>query len=382
MKEYFIHPQLGKIVVVMKNFQLTYFKEKDKKLKLLSKKDFKTIDKLLKDSKQTIYYSKALNDILIDNPNLQNFDNNATFKYMLECIENIIPVEYRSNFYKNLMTLEIEIGIEYVPLNNEKQDEIKDLGGYDIRHNKITIYKHTLDNLNEYAQTTNNKNETFGREINRIIIHELLHMASSFFEKEKNRIVCGFRDTHSENLNGLTEGFTELLSMMFVPGTLEINSGYYLHALLSKQLLFLVGFDTMIKSYFGLHNSREIEKELNKIEENQSFSAGLIHNIENSFNVLSLGDTPQTFLGSAQNLMIYYFEQKMLKAIEEKTMTKEEIKEYLVNFEQSLITPYILKMNNKKVENYKGIEKSLGLFNNTKEYILSMLEEVEINTNK
>ena len=72
----------------------------------------------------------------------------------------------------------------------------------------------------------------------------------------------------------------------------------------------------------------------------------------------------------------------MLKAIEEKTMTKEEIKEYLVNFEQSLITPYILKMNNKKVENYKGIEKSLGLFNNTKEYILSMLEEVEINTNK
>ena len=33
---------------------------------------------------------------------------------------------------------------------------------------------------------------------------------------------------------GLTEGYTEILSMAGVPGTIEISSGYYIEAILKK----------------------------------------------------------------------------------------------------------------------------------------------------
>lgn len=184
-------------------------------------------------------------------------------------------------------------------------------------------------------------------------------MASSYYDKENEIIICGFGDSKIHRNIALTEGFTELLSMIIILGIVEINSGYYIEALLSKQLTLLVGLDTMVESYFKNHNTSLIEKELNKIENNEAFLKGLIQNIEYYYIVNNnLMDFPQTFLATSQNLMIYYLKVKLLKAIEENTMTKEEIIELLNNFEKSLITPEILKMKNMNPKIYLNIEKN------------------------
>ena len=204
-------------------------------------------------------------------------------------------------------------------------------------------------------------------------------MASSSFDKETGVITSGFGDSVRLMNRGLTEGFTELLSMISIPGTLEINSFYYPFILLSKQLVYLVGMDVMMESYFGTHDTRLIEKELNKIENNQGFSFGLLSNIESSFMIKeNLGDVKQTFMGSAQNLMVYYFEQKMIKAIEERSISKKEVEELITDFENSLITPEILSLNKLNSENYVGIDKSLNAFRSSKEYILSLLNEAQL----
>ncbi len=374
MNEYFIYPGIGKIVLVSKN---VFYKELQDKLVKLESEELKLIDRLFNNYSEFLL-SKFLMDLLDSNSKLAKF-NNDTFRYMLEFIEDLIPEKYRDTFYENLKTLEIESGIEYVPLNEEESKNKLNMGGYCINYNRLVIYKHTIDGLTEYAKSCENPDEVFGREINRLFFHELLHMASSSFDKETGVITSGFGDSVSLMNRGLTEGFTELLSMISIPGTLEINSFYYPFILLSKQLVYLVGMDVMMKSYFGTHDTRLIEKELNKIENNEGFSFGLLSNIESSFMIKeNLGDVKQTFMGSAQNLMVYYFEQKMIKAIEERSISKKEVEELITDFENSLIAPEILSLNKLNSENYVGIDKSLNAFRSSKEYILSLLNEAQL----
>lgn len=373
MQNYFIHPILGKIVLIRENNEEKWYKEINNNLIPLSPKEQKVIDKIFKGKSKTLMYSKTLDNIIAANPNLIPY-NSDIFKLMIETIENLIPENYRQDFYNNLKSLEIEYGIEYVSLSDKKENK-KLLGGYSVSKNKIVIYKHTLERKMEFASHTPNPQETYNKEINKIFIHELLHMASSYVDKENEIYWSGFGNAADvdNDYESLTEGFTELISMTLVPGTNEMSSFYYIETLLSTQLTLVVGLDTMKDSYFGRLGITKIEQKLNEID--SIYSMSLLKNIEYSYLIRSeLGDTPNTFLGISQNTLIHLFEQKLLKDIEN-GMSKEEIMSTINTFEQMLITPEILKTIGLNPDNYKGIDISKYAFNNTKEYILNMLEE-------
>lgn len=141
----------------------------------LSKKEFDDVQNILRGKSKTLYFSKALDEIYDSNHKIDSFKS-STLKSILEYIELLIPEGYRDNFYRNLKTLEIDYGVEYVSLEKDKKDKknkgILTLGGYSVVENKIVIYKHTLDDKRAYANTTDNPDETYNKEINRILFRD------------------------------------------------------------------------------------------------------------------------------------------------------------------------------------------------------------------
>lgn len=377
MKDYFTIKSIGKIVVIRENNKDNFYKEINGKLTILTVEEKETLEKILKPKIKTLLHSEMTKKIVETNPKLNAYKSNKAFHNMLDWIENLIPSQYRSNFYNNLSTLEIEYGIEYVSLEKNANST---LGGYDLKENKIIIYKHTLEEKKELSKNAPNSEEFYNKEINRIMLHELLHMASSCFNEDLNIKLTGFcnmLDVDSLNY-GLTEGMTELLSMIGVQGTFELSSGYYIETLLTKQLCFIVGFDTMIDSYFGNLGTAKIKSELNKLKENEDLPEYLLTRFEHNHLMLNeYGDTEQTFLASTQHILIDYFKQKMKNEIQKGNKTKQEIEEIINYFESSLITPHILELRKYNVNNYIGLNESLIEFKNAKEYLFEMLNNLE-----
>lgn len=95
-----------------------------------------------------------------------------------------------------------------------------------------------MQELWKISQLTSNPKDFYFRQYSQTLLHELSHMASSNYDSETKTSLCGFdkfpTDNESEKNRGLTKGYTEILSMAGVPGTIEISLGYYIEASLKK----------------------------------------------------------------------------------------------------------------------------------------------------
>lgn len=379
MDNNYIILEFGKVYIIWENDERKFYKETKKGLENLTEEELKVVNKIFDSTKYTEYYSIKIENILRNNNDIENKDYIINF---LNWLENIIPEDYRTNFYRNLETLKVKLNFDCdlnnIETNNEKSETC---AGYNIVTNTLNINPSYLKRTWEIAQVTNNPTEFYWREVNETILHELCHMASSRYDADKKISLCGFNiyptNKQSDSNRGLTEGMTEIIAMAGVPNTIEIASGYYFEASFVNQLIAIVGRDIMLESYFGNKGTKEIEKELDNYGNNFLNSSLLFRRIEDNFYLKDF-EGKQGVLAGIQATLIEYYKNKMLFYIQNNLISKEEVEQSLTFYETMLITPEKLKLMNKDPNNYIGIYDSIEKFNIVKEEIISTLTDNSI----
>lgn len=376
MDNNYIILDFGKVFIIWENDERKFYKETKNGLVTLTEEELKIANKIFDNSKYTEYYSIKIENILRNNNDIENKDYIINF---LNWLENIIPEDYRINFYKNLETLRFYLNFDCDFSNAETSNEATETcGRYSLSENRIVIHKSFLKKTWQAAQNNNNPTEFYWRHINQTILHELCHMASSRYDSVNRISFCGF-DTYpsskqSDSNRGLTEGMTEIISMAGVPNTIEIASGYYIEASFVNQLIAIVGLNVISESYFGNKGTKEIEKELDKYGTINLNSKLLFRRIEDNFYLKDF-EGRQGVLAGIQSTLIKYYQNKMLFYIRNNLISKEEVEKSLDFYESMLITPEKLKLMNKDPNNYIGIYDSIEKFYLIKEKIISALAD-------
>ena len=330
------------------------------------------IKEILNSECNYVYDSTILNDLVSANPQIEYKEYVMNF---LNWLEGIIPEDCRYNFYKNVETLQTALNITSSKVDDHSIEH-ETVAGYNTKKNNITINKESLQELWEIAKLTSNPKDFYFRQYSQTLLHELSHMASSNYDSETKTSLCGFDkfppDNESEKNRGLTEGYTEILSMAGVPGTIELSSGYYIEASLINQLILLVGNETFARSYFLNLGITPIQNKLNEIINNPIMSYNLFRSIELNYSIKNLNEE-QNVLGNIQLMLLDYLDKKLEQLLSDNKIS--EISNILINYDWLLIKSDKLKTMKKNPQKFIGIEESLKKFGIIKEKYQIYLNE-------
>ena len=232
-----------------------------------------------------------------------------------------------------------------------------------------------------YYEGLENREEIIDQELTHILVHELFHMASSYYDPETDTYISGFdtfpsKSKSDENL-GLTEALTEALAFLATPKISQFTSGYYLEGVFLTQLSLIIDFNTILTSYFKNEGITKIEAELNSIIPDKNMSYYLFRQIENNF-LFRNYDIKTELVNSIQGTLIKYFFAKLEKEMTNQTKSEEELINMIDLYESKLITEDILKSNGRNIENYLNVNESLEEFQKQKENFISKMNQNKI----
>jgi len=256
---------IGKILIIRKKGKREFLKvNEDNTVRDLNNEEKKYIDDIFNAPTEININYEAV-DIAKNNHNLRG--QYHIILPIIQEIESIIPKEASNNFYKNLSTLKIEI---------KKGEETQSTVGSSIRtcsynplENKIKISQEYIEYISELVEE--NIIQSAEPHIIQAWAHELLHMASTVYDKESGIIRSGFDEYKDDGTaisanRGLTEGATEDLSRIIcerIFGTevreeiFSIN-GYKKEMLIAQQLKMLCQ-NEFIEQYFGANGIQKIK---------------------------------------------------------------------------------------------------------------------------
>ncbi|MDD2434819.1 MAG: hypothetical protein PHO63_01040 [Bacilli bacterium] len=364
---------IGNIVIHRNNGMVNYYKEVEGELVELTENELKEVEEIFSGSNNTEYYSEKLELITKQNPSLEN--NYEYLMYFFDFLERVIPENYHNNFYRNLETLKLELNFDLI--NQELDGSTSkyfytEAGRYNTRKNELIMDVSSHQELLKISQKTENPEQFFWLHTNATLLHELSHMASSYYDEKACLSYCGYDlypaiEKHFSN-RGLTEGMTEVIAMAGFPGTIEIASGYYIEALFINQLIQIVGKKVMAESYFGNEGTSKIEDELNKLIDEPEIASVLFRRIEDNFNLRDV-KCQQTVLANIQSTLVTYFKKKIESSYENKDFS--ELENSVNIFEAMLVTPEKLEVMEKDPHNYIGLDESIKEFYKLKEDFLN-----------
>lgn len=368
---YFIIDDI-KYIIAYNNNQLKIKKMENNLLYELTETEKGEINRLISHKTGYIYYSEKVINIVNNNPNLfLNNDQLAKEQLinLLNWLEDHIPIEHRQTFYDNLSTLTLMhnfnlISSDYFVSHDSHFSQSNNLdisiGGYNSKTNNIEISPQGLWHLWKVAQTTDNPNEYYFRQYMQTLLHELIHMSSTKFNKEGGIALSGFDKYPSQDIKeqnvGLNEGYTELIAMAGVPGTEDIVSPYFIECALINQLIQIIGIDALQESYFGNKGTELLESELCKLINDKEKAFELFRSIEVNYQ-LGNGSEKQNILGNIQLTMLDYLEKKLeILSIQGKD---GEINKIIYFFENMIVTPRTLQAMGRDANNYEGVTDSI-----------------------
>lgn len=310
------------------------------------------------------YDSQILIELMHSNPSLNsNFDYYYNF---LSYIEGIIPDKYRTNFYNNLKTLQIELNLDVEPTKNDDSKFYTTCGGYNTKDNKIVMSPENIRKTKEISKVTNDPNTFFWKHFNKDVLHELFHMASSNYDKETGISLSGFDKYPTNNIydsnRGLTEGMTEVLACCGIPGTIEIASGYYIEEMFINQLTQIVGTQPLLDSYFGNLGNNLLREKLCEINDDVAKASSLFALIDLNYSLHEKNEE-QTILGTVQSKLVDYYSQKILMDIE-KGVPESEIRKSMDIYKNMLVTKDVLNTMKKDPSNYPNLDASIEAYSN------------------
>ena len=366
-----------KYVILFGNLRITILRKENDKLVLLNEEEKKEIISILNNKSGYRYDSEKIMQIINSNNTL---DNKGYLSNFLQWLENIIPLECRENFYNNIKTLktDLNLDINFSESISETKNDYQENCEYNGKENTIIMTKNFMLQTGKIAQSIKKPADLFWKSYSKTLLHELAHMSSSHYDVKTGILLCGFDKFPSEKEidknRGLTEGFTEIISMAGVPGTIEIASSYYIEASLINQLIQIIGVDVFIKSYFSNLGTKFLESELCNIIADPKLAFQLFRNIEINFQIRNLKGK-QSLLGNIQLLLLDYLEKRCEKLIENNKL--REVNEILKIYEQMLITPEKLKIMDKNPDDYEGLVESITKFKNLQEKLSPKLVNIE-----
>ena len=368
---YFIIDDI-KYIIAYDNNQLKIKKMENNLLYELTETEKGEINRLISHKTGYIYYSEKVINIVNNNPNLfLNNDQHAKEQLIniLNWLEDHIPIEHRQTFYDNLSTLTLMhnfnlISSDYFVSHDSHFSQSNNIdisiGGYNSKTNNIEIRPQGLWRLWKVAQTTDNPNEYYFRQYMQTLLHELIHMSSTKFDKEGGIALSGFDKYPSQDIKeqnvGLNEGYTELIAMAGVPGTEDIVSPYFIECALINQLIQIIGIDALQESYFGNKGTELLESELCKLINDKEKAFELFRSIEVNYQ-LGNGSEKQNILGNIQLTMLDYLEKKLeILSVQGKD---GEINKIIYFFENMIVTPRKLQAMGRDANNYEGVTDSI-----------------------
>ena len=368
---YFIIDDI-KYIIAYDNNQLKIKKMENNLLYELTETEKGEINRLISHKTGYIYYSEKVINIVNNNPNLfLNNDQHAKEQLinLLNWLEDHIPIEHRQTFYDNLSTLTLMhnfnlISSDYFVSHDSHFSQSNNIdisiGGYNSKTNNIEISPQGLWHLWKVAQTTDNPNEYYFRQYMQTLLHELIHMSSTKFNKEGGIALSGFDKYPSQDIKeqnvGLNEGYTELIAMAGVPGTEDIVSPYFIECALINQLIQIIGIDALQESYFGNKGTELLESELCKLINDKEKAFELFRSIEVNYQ-LGNGSEKQNILGNIQLTMLDYLEKKLeILSVQGKD---GEINKIIYFFENMIVTPRTLQAMGRDANIYEGVTDSI-----------------------
>lgn len=361
---YFVYNGI-KYIIDYKDKNMNVYKYNDGKIEMLSDEEEQVIKQLLNNKYSYEYDSTILTNLVNANPEIENKEYIINF---LNWLESIIPEECRDNFYRNIKTLKTTLNVN-IDLSQTEPDSIgySTSAGYNTSSNNLTMSEHALHELWRIAQSNTSPQDFYWLHYSQTLLHELAHMSSSKYDSETKISLCGFDRFPPKNEDdknrGLTEGFTEIISMAGVPGTIEISSGYYVEACLINQLIQIIGNEVFLKSYFSNLGTMPMQEKLNEIINNPKSSYDLFRSIELNYSIRDINEE-QNVLGNIQSTLLNYLDKKLELLLSNNKV--DEINNMLTNYELMLISPEKLKIMQKDPQLFAGIDESIQKFNEIK----------------
>lgn len=354
---------IGKIYIKRFGRKLEYYKQVNTELYRLNESEEKYLKNILVAPGTYVYRSEKLNNIIDNNPTF--IEHKEYLTGILEFIEKVIPINYRDNFYSNLTTLDVRLNFDLINKKYLNTTAIQQTDEYDSRANTVTLSPISMRKILDISKKATNPNEFFWTEISSTLTHELLHMASSNYNEETSISLCGFdkypKEKDEAYNRGLTEGVTEVLSMVGVPKTTELSSGYYNECLFVNQMVQIMGGNTTIlESYFGNLGTKPLETKLVELDGDSNQASELFQKIEDNFNLRNL-DCEQSILGNIQSKLVYYYGLKVQKDLEN-GVSKEQILNSMELFKRMLVTKENLTVREKNPNNYPNLNESIKSF--------------------
>lgn len=366
-----------KYIVKYEDKTINIYKYNNEKVEVLSDEETQRIKLLLNSKYSYIYDSIMLSNLVNENSEIEKKEYIINF---LNWLESIIPENCGENFYRNITTLKTTLNIDIdISKCDVNTNGYSISAGYNTINNSLTMNETSLSKLWTISQLSQNPQDFYWRHYSQTLLHELAHMASSRYNPETKTTLCGFDKFPAENENdknrGLTEGFTEIISMAGVPGTVEISSGYYIEALLINQLIQLIGKEVFLKSYFSNLGTKNIQEKLNQIINNPEMSFNLFRNIELNYNIRNINEE-QNILGNIQSSLLDYLDKKIELLLANNKF--DEINSILTNYELMIISPEKLKIMKKDSQQYVGIAESIEKFSAIKiKYEIYLNENIQ-----
>ena len=298
----------------------------------LQRKSFKDVESkkvIEKIQEESFKKNRLYNDLIILFYNrLKEKKPNSEFPLFFNNLKDLLIINY--NFSKNKSVTSIT------------------LGGYHSEKNYLL--------LNE-------------KEVNKIIFHELFHVASSCNIKNDNDIItfCGFhQEKNDKGIGlGLNEGYTEVLVKRYFPDFETINA-YKTEVVIAKSLELIIGQELMEDFYFTA-NLQGLIKELTKyisLDEIMDFITkfDFLHSYINLKNtdILTRMMLKRSLLVINKFLINCYY-NKLKEEFNQGKITEEDFNKSLHMFLNNLLFKFFVINNNKNysisINNKKIIKK-------------------------
>ena len=342
-----------KYIIIYEKTAYKIYKEIDNKLENLTEEEQKGLDFVINQKTPEYHESKLLDEALDCNKELKLYGN---MKFYLEQLERLIPEHLRYNFYNNLKTVKI-IYNDY-SIRGPRKGAI---GRYTEKDNTIVIL---VDALEQSLLKKGYSKEEVIRGIDQCILHEFVHMASSSYDKEKEEGHSGFDQDKFLPNTSITEGLTDVISIIITKSKLKLLTGYNMDRFLINQLIILTNWDLMINSFFGERGTKDIENYLNDLGKDHGINPSIPQELFRRINTnYILRDISSEFneLENIQNTILMYLDLKLNRLEEEGKF--EEIDKTIKMYSNWLLTPKKIEELGYSTKVYINLDKNEKLFN-------------------
>jgi len=132
-----------KYVFIYENESLNIFKEVDSQIVNLNSEEEEDIKKILDSKRNYIYNTDLLVELINKNDQIENKQYIYNF---LSWLENVIPLDYRNNFYNNIKTLKTDLKLDYEFSSNNilEHNKYGSTASYNVKENTLIMDANSL----------------------------------------------------------------------------------------------------------------------------------------------------------------------------------------------------------------------------------------------